>query len=347
MAKILHVTECYDGGVSSAIRKVIDLTPEHEHFLLLDGEDTTYSASVKEVTRFRTGDIVRRTLEVRRRVAVLQPDYVHLHSSWAGAYGRLLPIEAPVIYQPHCYKFDDASLTPLKRWIFRSAERLLSARSDTTVVLSPHEARLSQELNSAVDCLYVPNVPSCNLSTRSTTSAVPEDGSRRVVMVGRICRQKDPLFFAEIAKLAGRSPVLSGWVFRWVGDGDDDLRSTLLDCGVEVAGWKQGPDLLAELDAGDYYVHSASYEGFPISVLDAAARGLPIVARAIDALDGSPIYQVATAADVVDALERAEVEPGFQQFLLNQSSHLLEARTEADQGRAWMGLYASSEVESA
>ena len=342
MARILHVTECHDGGVSSAIRKLVDLTPEHEHYILLDGGDLDVSRATREVRMFRAKGMLKRTLEVRRAVADINPDYVHLHSSWAGAYGRITPLKAKTIYQPHCYKFDDSSLSPAKRWIYRAAEKVLSFRSDKTVVLSEHEARLTFELNATATCFYVPNVPSCEQVDEEMTSGAPEDGARRVLMVGRICEQKDPLFFGQVAKLAASSPVLSGFIFRWVGDGEHDLREALQDDGVEVAGWKQGNELLAELDAGDYYVHSAAYEGFPISILDAAARGLPIIGRSIDALIGSGAYLAESPEEVVDALERAEVQPEFQDALLDRSKLLLAARTDADQERAWLNLYSSS-----
>ncbi|WP_319951633.1 glycosyltransferase [Paenarthrobacter sp. PAE-2] len=344
MAKILHVTECHYGGVSRAIRKLVDLTSQHQHYLLIDGQDDDFADGVLEARRFQSSGALGRTLEVRQAVAEFRPDYVHLHSSWAGAYGRLTRLKAKIIYQPHCYKFDDVTLEPAKRWLFRFAEKLLSGRSHATVVLSPHERDLTLQLNSNAECIYVPNAPSCEVigdpgERRTATSP------KRVVMVGRICNQKDPKFFADVARLAAGSSELSDWEFWWVGDGEAELKSHLISHGVKVTGWKVGAGLVDELDSGDYYVHTAAYEGFPISILDAAARGLPIVARKIDALKGSDAYQVDSPEEVVATLELSQRAPEFQSTLVERSLHLLEAMNERSQERAWRGLYSdSSEV---
>ncbi|MBP2395572.1 MULTISPECIES: glycosyltransferase [Paenarthrobacter] len=339
MAKILHVTECHYGGVSRAIRKLVDLTSEHQHYLLVDGQDQDFSAGVLEARRFQSSGTIGRTLEVRKAVAEFRPDYVHLHSSWAGAYGRLTRLRAKIIYQPHCYKFDDVTLEPAKKWLFRFAEKMLSFRSHATVVLSPHERTLTMQLNSNAECVYVPNAPSCDLLESLDGRDEVTNRVKRVVMVGRICKQKDPSFFGEIARLAASSSTLSDWEFRWIGDGEPDLRQSLASQGVQIAGWKESDELIAELDAGDYYVHTAAYEGFPISILDAAARGLPIVAREIDALAESGAYQVTTPEDVVAALEKSHLDPEFRAMLVEKSVHLLDAMNESSQEKAWHGLY--------
>jgi glycosyltransferase involved in cell wall biosynthesis len=320
----------------------MDLTSQHHHYLLVDGKDEEFSPSAVEMRKFQSTGTLGRTLELRKAVADIRPDFVHLHSSWAGAYGRLTRLEAKIIYQPHCYKFDDANLEPPKRWLFKLAEKLLSFRSSATVVLSPHEEKLTLGLNSNLKCFYVPNVPSCDSVKTEILPASYSSDPKRVVMVGRVCTQKDPIFFGEVARLAALRPTLRDWVFRWVGDGEPELKSGLESQGVQVSGWKSGADLVAELDGADYYVHSASYEGFPISILDAAARGVPVIARRIDALTGSEAYQVTTPLDVVDALERAEMQFAFRMELSERSAKLLDAMNEDKQEKAWLDLYSGA-----
>lgn len=53
-------------------------------------------------------------------------------------------------------------------------------------------------------------------------------------MIGRICPQKDPLFFAKVAKyVISKNPEIK---FQWIGDGDGRLRKNLEKAGVEVKG---------------------------------------------------------------------------------------------------------------
>lgn len=254
----------------------------------------------------------------------------------------MFTVKAKVIYQPHCYKFDDSGLNGLVRLIFRTAEKALSLRSNITVVLSPHEKRLTNSLNPSVACVYVPNAPSCSVRENADI-AVTKSGRPRVLMVGRICAQKDPRFFAEVARLMANEGLSEQPVFRWIGDGDEDLKQALETAGVEISGWKTGEGLLAELDSADVYVHSASYEGFPLSILDAAARGLPVIARAIDALEGSDVFQVETPQEIVTALRKALEQPSFRRTLINNGRRMLEAMNEDKQRVAWSNVYSNSE----
>ncbi|MFX7785070.1 glycosyltransferase, partial [Acinetobacter baumannii] len=64
----------------------------------------------------------------------------------------------------------------------------------------------------------------------------------------------------------------------WIGDGPSSAPR------VRVPGWAARDDVRAELAELDVYFHTAAWEGFPIAILDAAAMGLPILARRIPAL---------------------------------------------------------------
>jgi glycosyltransferase involved in cell wall biosynthesis len=345
LAKVLHVTECYFGGVSRAIRTLISLNPQHEHFILYDGLDDTFPHDVVSVRKFSASNFFLRSVEVGSWARHLQPDFVHLHSSWAGAYGRIFRTNAKIIYQPHCYKFDDAGLGFAKRLTYRLAEKLLSFRTDVTVALSPHEERMARSLNRNVACVYVPNAPSCDV--RHGDLLEDFNAQRpKVVMVGRICPQKDPAYFAAVATRVGQKFLSSRPVFRWIGDGDEDLRSSLEAAGIEVSGWKQGEDLVAELDSADLYIHSAKYEGFPLSILDAAARGLPVIARRIDALEGSAAFQVSTPEEVVQTMQRCVEDPNFRRSLLERSRQILLVMNEEEQRVAWSEVYSEGVSES-
>jgi glycosyltransferase involved in cell wall biosynthesis len=105
-------------------------------------------------------------------------------------------------------------------------------------------------------------------------------------MVGRIAPQKDPKYFTEVARWARNYG--GDFEFVWVGDGEKDFKKTLLDSGVKITGWKDRKGVEKELMAADIYVHTAAWEGFPVTILDAAKIGLPILARRADYLEGMP-----------------------------------------------------------
>ncbi|RKW70056.1 glycosyltransferase family 4 protein [Galactobacter caseinivorans] len=71
--------------------------------------------------------------------------------------------------------------------------------------------------------------------------------------------------------------------------GDGDQRDELTSAGVTVTGWLTPAEVETVLRGCSVYLHSASYEGFPLSVLDAAGAGLPIVVRDLACFEGSPL----------------------------------------------------------
>lgn len=62
-------------------------------------------------------------------------------------------------------------------------------------------------------------------------------------MIGRICPQKDPLFFAKVAKyVISKNPEIK---FQWIGDGDGRLRKILKKLAWKLRGGKQKKGLQA------------------------------------------------------------------------------------------------------
>ncbi|MCI2956082.1 glycosyltransferase [Agromyces atrinae] len=325
--------------MSRAIYNAVDLTPENEHILLWAGLERPDDSRFASVEPFHTTAIVDRARAVREAVARLQPDFVHAHSSWAGVYSRLFRVDAPVIYQPHCYKFEDRAESPVKRLFYWVAESALSLRTSAVVVLSPREDRMAKKLNPSVDRAFVPNSPTLEPSGASTSGAL----YNRVFMIGRISKQKDPHYFLRVAEIVRASEPATSFV--WVGDGDIDTRDALIAAGVDVTGWLGADELSALLREGGVYLHSAAYEGFPLSVLDAAAFDVPIVARAIPAFDGAPVIQAsseAEAARLVVALRRGDER--VRRDAAAAGIALLESMSREKQSEGLRALYGSREL---
>lgn len=298
--RVLHVTECYGGGVGRAVDNVARLLPGAEHHLLWRGDDVADLdrgfSSLTALPQFIPAAIVA----VRQAVRAVEPDVVFAHSSWAGVFSRVIPLDVPVVYQPHCYKFDDSEQNPLVRRAYFFAERALARRSDVTVVLSPHEEALAKSLSRSIRTEFVPN-------SATLLPSDPDHGARfeidqTVVMNGRIAPQKDPEFFAAVARAVTRQrPSVR---FKWIGDGDPVLREVLEDAGVEVTGWVSGDQLAEILAQPALYFHSARYEGFPLSILDAAAFEHAIAVRSIPAYAGLPIPQADSVHEAAMLIER-------------------------------------------
>lgn len=299
MATILHVTECFAGGVSRAIKQIASITPQHEHHLLWTGDetpaDTQGFASISPMPDSPIG----RIQSVRKTTTELNADIVHAHSSWAGVYARATRLPAYTIYQPHCYAFEDHQRPAAVNYLYYLAEKQLARRGDLTIALTEHERKLTRRLSARARVEILPNVASLRPEQPLARERLPIE-RLSVAMIGRICRQKDPDFFIHVADLArARQPGLR---FTWIGDGDATMRAALEQHGIEVTGWLSAEQLAQRLGGDGIYLHSAAHEAFPLSILDAAAFGLPIVARHIAAFDGLDLLTGATPAECAELL---------------------------------------------
>lgn len=300
MARILHVTECYAGGVRKAVLTIAQNLPSHEHHLLWSGDDTPDGdVGYSSTTPFHKGFLAR-VLQVRSEIRRLKPDILHLHSSWAGAYGRILPQSIPVVYEPHAYILSRPTLSPFARWVYRTAESYFTRHTDMVIALSEDEVRIAKTLSKATPVMRVTNVASVRPDVPVERPFPGPDEVVNIAMAGRISQQKDPAFFLRTMEIVRQHRPNSR--FTWIGDGDVRDRKKLEDRGVRVTGWLQPDDVAKELYDATLYFHSAAYEGFPLSVLDAAAFSLPIVARSIPAFQGVDLMTGSTPRESADAL---------------------------------------------
>ena len=317
----------------------IQVTPELEHHVAWDGGDGREFLKDRSNSSRLPKGFISRIRFIRAETKRLSPDLVHAHSSWAGVYVRLAMLGTPVVYEPHCFKFDDPNTRQLLRRIYRGAEWLLARRTAGFGTLSEHEAKLVKGLGPDLQIVHIPNVPT--VGPRSGGAPLSTDNRQfsRVVMVGRICRQKDPKFFVRVVKeLRTLGSMLEP---VWIGDGDSDLKQYLLQNNIVVTGWVDASALVQALD-GAIYCHSASYEGFPLSVLDAAQVGAPIVARSIPALDGTPITSRETPKAIAFEIASLSASSARQEEAQRANVSLLSTYNVETLRRQLLALYAKA-----
>lgn len=325
---VMHVVDRLTGGVPVAVRDYIRNSPAGITHVILSpwngGErDAVWegvSASHVDLGASRIWQPLR-THRILRRVA---PDVVHAHSSFPGVFVRLARTRSVrVVYSPHCFKFDDPTASSTLRRLVRAAERLLARRTDVFAVLSAHEARLAESLGAEARVARVPNTP----SVPRRRAAAEGVNRRRIGMVGRLAPQKDPAMLIDLVRELSSAATSCEAV--WIGGGDDDWTRRLREAGVRVTGWLPAESVTAELDELSVYVHTASYEGFPLSVLDAAARGVPVVARRIPALDEVGLTTFEDAQTGAALIRRVLNDPDFSMQVTQRDEGML-ARMNAE-----------------
>jgi glycosyltransferase involved in cell wall biosynthesis len=217
---------------------------------------------------------------LRRLVRDWQPDLVHLHSSFAGVIGSLaLDRSIPSVYTPHGYSFTMLDQGRARRLAYRSIERFTASRVDLVGAVSGAEAADARRVAPAGKIAVVPNgIP--ELDGDGIVPPPPPRGRPSVITVGRIAAQHIPPATAGI--LAAVSDLAD---VSWVGgDGRDaTLESDVRRRGVHVTGWLEREEVLALLRSASVCLHWTAWDGQPLSVLEAMANDVVVVARDIPA----------------------------------------------------------------
>jgi hypothetical protein len=178
-----------------------------------------------------------------------------------------------VVYTPHSYFFEREDLPRLVRTVVYKLEERLGRRTAVVAAVSPFEAE--QAADMGVEAVYVPNIVRVSRPERAD-GAVPVD----VLGIGRLAAQKDPAFFVSVKKAFELSNA-GHYRWVWVGDGDPRLRELLLSAGIEVTGWLPRDQVLQLAATARAYLHSAAWEGSPITLLEMQALDVPSVVRSI------------------------------------------------------------------
>jgi glycosyltransferase involved in cell wall biosynthesis len=225
-----------------------------------------------------------------------RPDIVHVNSSKAGVLGRLAAVVARVpirVFTVHGWAFK--AYSGLASLAYLWADRLAAHWTTFTICVADHEracgiaARTCRRDRTVV----IPNA----VDIAAAPKADLNGGTPRVVTVGRL---KPPKDYATLVRALAALPSGS---FEAVIVGDGPLRSEVqaevnqlgLADTVRLLGERADvPELLAD---SDLFVLSSASEGLPLSVEEAMAAGLPVVASAVGGvpelvLDGETGYLV-------------------------------------------------------
>jgi glycosyltransferase involved in cell wall biosynthesis len=248
--------------------------------------------------------------ELRRIVAEWRPDLIHLHSSFAGVAGALaLRGQAPLLFSPQAFASTLGNRSRAGKALMRAAERFVLARVTVTVASSPSEARYSKEVLGADRVELVEN-GIAELDEPVLVEETPTDPL--VIAGGRLVSQRQPEACARImTKVGGIAKI------RWVGGADGDRRrsglAALTEAGVEVTGWVPREQALEQLRSASVYLHWTATDGLPLSVLEAMALDVPVVASDIPPCrDLLPPEQICgSEADAAALIRRIVADQGL------------------------------------
>lgn len=284
--KIVHVVECFAGGVFSFISTLTNELDKEEYIIIYgtnrDNIPLNFKKQFPKETRFIPWKNAGRSLNPVKDLKALWElytilkkidsiDVIHLHSSKAGFLGRivsfLLGKSNKTIYTPHAISFLRLDVSSKKRKIFIWMEKFASLFGGKIVACSKSEKEAIEEQG-------IKNVTFINNGIKPLQIEKKVNISDKIIIisVGRLSIQKNPKLFNDIALEFIDNPNIQ---FIWCGDGE--LKSELTSSNIKCTGWIERKELENYLANADIYLSTSLWEGLPLSVLEAMSIGLPVV----------------------------------------------------------------------
>jgi glycosyltransferase involved in cell wall biosynthesis len=232
-----------------------------------------------------------------RELTAQRPDLLHTHSSKAGVLGRRAARAAGVpriLHTVHGWGFSDRT-PPLARWCFVAAERSASHWTDRLIAVSSQVRRSGLQHRIGTPDLYevihpgVDPEPFADLDRlRRAGRGLRESlgighGDLLAGTVGRLSAQKNP---GMILDAAASLPEIH-WLI--VGDGplregiEARIRRESLGRRVHLTGLRT--DVAPYYGALDLFVLVSLWEGLPLTLIEAAMGGVPVVATAVGGVE--------------------------------------------------------------
>jgi glycosyltransferase involved in cell wall biosynthesis len=292
------------GGVEGVVREVGRRLVERGHAVhlvtlkvmgapaceWLDGM-TIHRAPAVSLTRLLglQSTVSLAALPLALRVArELQPDLIHAHNLFfmttplAIVLKRLL--RRPLVTTLHLGALSHlGGLTQLAVTLYeRSIGRTILRQSDRVIAVSQAVADHGRRLAPGAAIRVIPNgVDSYRF--RPAPNGAPPAGRRRIALVGRLIFNKGPHYLIDAAPaILARHPDVE---FLIVGDGP--LRASL-EAAVARRGLARSfaflglrPDVPELLQSATMLVRPSLSEGLPLTVLEAMACALPVVATPV------------------------------------------------------------------
>jgi len=225
-------------------------------------------------------------------------DLVHTHTSKPGILARLAARRAGVpwvIHHVHTFAFHDYT-SWLGRQLYPRLEKWAGRYCDLVLFVNHEERELAvrQGLLPADKCLTIHNGIDLGLYSEAqrarSRAAFRErhgiaDDELLILFMGRLDAQKQPMILPSIAQELAARAGGARWRLVIAGGGpwEQPLKAACADVQasgrIVFAGWQQEPH--HAFHAADLLVQPSLWEGLPLTVVEAHAAGLPVVASNI------------------------------------------------------------------
>jgi glycosyltransferase involved in cell wall biosynthesis len=273
---------------------------------------------VQKLIRACSGALVFTGLLMSRKIAL-----VHVHSAsgpsfWRKLYFMLLTLATgrKLVLHVHGGNFDSFAIRQTRPWA-RALIRFVLRRATRVIALSEHWGRWFADFAPGCRASVIFNPVQLPPPTARETQAVP-----MLLFLGKMCRDKGNYDLLDaMALVLPRHPDVR---LVCAGDGEADVvmahaRKLGIAHAVETPGWVAGAAKSRLFEQAMVFVLPSYFEGMPMSILEAMAYAVPVVA--------TPVGGIPEMLD--DKVDGLLVPPGDVDGLARALSALLDDRERA------------------
>lgn len=314
---VLIVSQPVDGGVAVCARQLAEaaLAAGHRPTVVSPAEaDAPFAAeAIRMGARHVTLLDHQRTPQLRDALAVFalrrlmrDSDVVHLHSSKAGAVGRIAGVflgrkRPPIVFTPHAWSW---LVGRRSATLYRVFERVLARACDVIVAVSASEAAEGRRVlrRTSRRMIVIENGIDLERFAPEGPRAM-RDPAPLLVCVGRLTRQKGQ----DVALRAMAAMKTKDVRIRFVGDGNrEELVALARQLGIEdrVEWTGSVTDAAPHFRAADVVVAPSRWEGMSLVFLEAMACGVALVATEVQGAEAVDDAGVLVPSEDHDALAR-------------------------------------------
>lgn len=283
--RILHVGEYVNGGVATYLRTLLNGLQKYnniESYLLIseyksqkNWENITKKVFYYKYKRSIT-NIFSAIKQIHEVIEKVNPDIIHVHSTWAGLFVRLPYLfrkrKAKIIYQSHGWAFL-MDTSNYKKYIYALVERILSIPTDKIINISNYEQ--NQAIKYGLDknkMIMIYNGVEDKIN-RSNLKLNWNKNKINLLFVGRLDRQKGLDLFLDVydkMKLENMHLYVIGTSVL-----DNNLPNNTKY--VTYLGWVDNKDIDAYYQACDAVIMPSRWEGFGLVAIEAMRNSKPVI----------------------------------------------------------------------
>ena len=290
--KILHVGEYVNGGVATYLKTLLNGLQQYkdiDNYLVMSKykSEQDWGNMQNKVTYYEYKrsifNIFKVMIFMYSFIKKMQPDIIHVHSTWAGVFVRLplffMRKKFKIIYQPHGWSFL-MDTSQLKKKVYIFIEKILSITTDKIINISNYEQNKAIEYGfNKRKMVMIYNGVEDKKDTGSM-KIVMDKNKINLLFVGRLDRQKGLDIFLKTYE-KHEFPNIHLYVI-----GTSVLDNTVPKSTERTTylGWIDSKDIDAYYQACDAVIVPSRWEGFGLVVVEAMRNSKPVIVSDVGAL---------------------------------------------------------------